>query len=113
MATYVLLDLVATGSNITQTKFRDAINGCRKKQDYGYAPVFISARHCVSPLDDASSTNTFENCVNTNLGRDGGSLDGLTVVHEDDLNQYSAGVQGQIRALVQQIEAAGNTVEGF
>lgn len=113
MAEYLILDLQATGSSVTQVAFRGAINGCRPRQDYQYNIIFITARHAVVAFNDAYSLRTFEGCVNNNLERDNGELAGLTVVHESDLGSYSQTVRQQIEDLVEQIQGNGNTVEGF
>lgn len=113
MAQYVILELEAKGSSITQSKFREAINGCRRQQDYKYHIIFVKDRVALLGFNDSYSVNTFEGCVNTNLALDGGSLEGLVVIHESDLNKFSQTVRNEILQLVEQIEGDENTVEGF
>lgn len=113
MATYVLLNLTASGTGVTQTIFREAINGCRRRQDYQYQIIFVSARNAIVALNDAYNSKTFEDCVDTKLNASGGSVSGMVVIHEGDLGQFSHAIQTQILQLVQQIQNDGNTVEGF
>lgn len=113
MAEYVMLEIQAKGTSITEKKFREAINGCRPQQQYKYHLIFVEDRVAVVPFNDSYSMKTFENCVNTNLQRDGGSLEGLVAIYESDLNKFSSSVKAQILQVIEQIQEDGNSVEGF
>lgn len=113
MAEYVMLELQAAGSSVTQTILREAINGCRPRQEYKYKIIFVKARVAVVAFNDRYEVKNFERCVNNNLARDGGSLEGLLVIHESDLSKFSQTIRDEIIQLVEQIESDGNSVEGF
>ncbi|MBV9789500.1 MAG: hypothetical protein JOZ51_15045 [Chloroflexi bacterium] len=113
MATYVLLNLTASGSKVTQRVFQEAINGCRPQADYKYRIIFATEQDAIVALNNAYPRDQFENCVKANLARSGGELEPMVVVQAGDLGQFSRTVQTQILQLVQQIQNDGNTVEGF